>query len=146
MPRPPPPASLFRRLAAVLYDLLLVAGVLMTTSFGVVIARGGAAVPVGSGAFQLFLGTQVAAYFIFFWWRSGQTPGMRAWRIRVTASDGRPLRLRAASWRFLAAILSVVPLGLGFLAALPDPQRRAWHDRLCATVVVRVARAGQGRR
>ena len=32
--------------------------------------------------------------------------------------------------------MSIIPLGLGFLAILRDPQRRAWHDRMTGTEVV----------
>ena len=33
-------------------------------------------------------------------------------------------------------VLSIVPMGLGFLAILRDPSRHAWHDRLTGTEVV----------
>lgn len=142
MPPRPPAAGLPRRLAAACYDLLLLCGVLMTTSLAVVILRGGGAVPAGNLGYRLFLLAQVAGFFILFWWRGGQTLGMRAWHIRVEDADGEPLRLSAATGRFAAALLSIGALGLGFLWALRDPARRTWHDLIAGTRVVRVPREG----
>lgn len=143
MPPVMPAASLLRRLAAGCYDLLLLTGVLMLTSFIIVVARGGAAVPAGTPAYQAFVGVQVAAFFIGFWARGGQTLGMRAWHIRVEASDGTSVTLRAAAIRFAASLVSVAPLGLGFAWILVDPDGRAWHDRLSGTRVA-LLRHGSG--
>lgn len=132
----PTTAGLARRLAAAGYDLLILGGVLMSSSFAIIIARGGTAVPAGNAAFRIFLLAQVAVFFLFFWCRGGQTPGMRAWGLRVEMTDGRPLGLPAATRRLAATALSAAALGLGFLWVLLDPQRRAWHDRLSTTRVV----------
>lgn len=143
MPRSSAPASPFRRLAAGCYDLLLLAGVLVFTSFFVVALRGGAAIPAGTAAYQAFVAAQVAAFFIGFWTRGGQTLGMRAWRIRVEAAGGGPVTLPRAALRLAAAFLSAAALGLGFAWMLVDPERRAWHDRLSGTRVV-AAEPGAG--
>lgn len=136
--RTPMTAGLARRLAAASYDLLVLGGVLMSTSFPIVMARNGTAVPIGNAAFRVFLLAQVAAFFLFFWCRGGQTPGMRAWGLRVEMTDGRALGLPAAMRRLAASMLSGAALGLGFLWILLDSQQRAWHDRLGATRVVRM--------
>jgi uncharacterized RDD family membrane protein YckC len=61
---------------------------------------------------------------------------MRFLSIRLTYHGSRDITLGLATRRFLAVILSVIPLGLGFLVVLRDPSRRAWHDRLTGTEVV----------
>ena len=58
---------------------------------------------------------------------------MLAWGLRVEGEDGRPPGLSEASIRFFAAILSWLPLGLGFLWQLWDKDDLAWHDRLSGT-------------
>jgi uncharacterized RDD family membrane protein YckC len=141
LPPDPAPAGITRRLAAALYDLLLVAGIVMATSFALIIARGGRAVPVGHPGYQLFLFGQAAAFFILFWHRGGQTLGMRTWRIRVESRRGEPLTVRVAAWRFATALLSLAAFGMGFLWMLFDPLRRTWHDRLSGTRVVLVRRS-----
>ncbi len=140
-----PPAGLLRRLAAAGYDLLLLAGVLMLTSFLVIIARGGA-VPAGNPAYQLFIAAQAVVFFVAFWSRGGQTLGMRAWNIRVETHDGKCPSPAVATLRFAGALISAAALGLGFLWIMIDADGRAWHDRLSGTRVVhrrtQSARAG----
>jgi uncharacterized RDD family membrane protein YckC len=131
-----PPAGLLRRLAAAAYDLLLLAGIVMLSSFVLVIARGGEAVPRGSLAYQLLLLLQAAAFFTSFWASRGQTLGMRSWHIRLESGTGTPPSPSIALLRFGLALVSLAPLGLGFWWALLDPQKRTWHDRLTGTRVV----------
>lgn len=136
----PPPAAFFPRLAAAAYDALVVTGLVMLTSLVVIAARNGAAVPAGSVPYQAFIAVQVALYFVVSWVRGGQTVGMRAWRIRVEPAAGGRLTTAAAAGRFLAGLLSLAPLGAGFLWILVDGERRAWHDRLSRTRVTQLDR------
>ena len=48
--------------------------------------------------------------------------------------------LGAATLRFFAAILSWLPLGLGFFWQLWDADRLTWHDRLSRTRIVHYPR------
>ncbi len=138
---PLPPASLFRRLAAGVYDLLLLAGLLMVAGFIAIAARHGEPVPPGNLPFQLSLLTLIALFYAWFWSHGGQTLGMRSWRLKVEMLDGRPLTMAVALLRFAAGLLSVGALGLGILWILVDPEKRAWHDRLTGTHVVQLPKA-----
>jgi uncharacterized RDD family membrane protein YckC len=75
------------------------------------------------------------SYFYAFTVVGGQTIGKMATHIRVVA-DGQPLDAALALRRTLAGVLSVVPLGLGFLPALFGSDRRALHDRVARTRVI----------
>lgn len=135
-------AGLLRRLAALLYDALLLVAVLMTVTWLLLpLTRGEAITHESVGALEylyraLLLGL-VVAYYGFSWTRSGQTLGMLAWRIRVVRNDGALLRWRDALLRLAAALLSWLPAGLGYLWMLFDRDHLAWHDRLSRTRVVR---------
>jgi uncharacterized RDD family membrane protein YckC len=74
--------------------------------------------------------------FALFWSLGGQTPGMRFLAIRLIHHDARDLTFGQAVRRVIAVILSLIPLGLGYLAILRDPQRRAWADRMTETAVI----------
>jgi uncharacterized RDD family membrane protein YckC len=136
------PASLARRLAAFGYDLLLVAALEFCFTLAVLAVRLGEPVPPGTVWFPLALLAVAAAFFCGFWARGGQTVGMRAWRIRVVREDGSNLGWRVALARFGAALLGLLPLGLGLWWSLGDEARRAWHDRWTRTRVVRTDAAG----
>jgi uncharacterized RDD family membrane protein YckC len=80
----------------------------------------------------------IAGYYILNWMRSGQTLGMRAWRLRAVTDTGKPLRGRAAVLRFVCGVLAWPPAGLGVLWLYLDPDHLAIHDRLSKTRVVRL--------
>jgi uncharacterized RDD family membrane protein YckC len=71
-----------------------------------------------------------------FWALAGQTPGMRFLSIRLTHHGSTDSSAKTAIRRVGAVLVSIVPFGLGFLAILRDPQRRAWHDRMTGTEVI----------
>jgi uncharacterized RDD family membrane protein YckC len=79
----------------------------------------------------------VAVYFTVFWSTTGQTPGMRAMRVRVhTDRPDRHLTPERALLRTFGLVLAIVPCFLGFVPALFDRRRRALQDYFAHTVVV----------
>ena len=77
------------------------------------------------------------AYFVTFWSWKGTTLGGIVCNLRVVRVDGQPLTGADAIVRGLASVFSFVPLGLGFLWILRDPQNQAWHDKIAGTVVIK---------
>jgi uncharacterized RDD family membrane protein YckC len=136
------PASLLRRLAAFGYDLLLLTALIFCFTLAVLALRFGEPVPPGTVWFPLALLAIAAAFFCGFWVRGGQTVGMRAWRIRVVRDDGSNLGWRVAAARFGAALVSLLPVGLGLWWSLGDRMGRGWHDRWTHTRVVRTDARG----
>ncbi len=78
----------------------------------------------------------MASYFVVFWSTTGQTPGMRALRVRVVAPSGEPPSVLRSLVRFVGLILAIIPLFAGFLPVLVDDRRRALQDFLSGTVVL----------
>jgi uncharacterized RDD family membrane protein YckC len=130
---------MWRRLAALGYDLLLVTALVFCFTLVVLAVRLGAAVPPGSWWFPLSVVGVAMAYFCGFWVHGGQTVGMRAWRIRVVCDDGSSLGWLRAAARFAAALVAALPAGLGLWWGLFDDNLRGWHDRWTQTRVVRAA-------
>ena len=131
------PASLARRVAALCYDLLLLAALLFCFTLVVLAARGGRAVEPGTLWFETGLVAIAMLFFCGFWVHGGQTLGMRAWRIRVVTDGGGAIGWPRAVARFWAGVAAALPAGLGLWWSAADPQGRGWHDRLSRTRVVR---------
>jgi uncharacterized RDD family membrane protein YckC len=133
-------AGLATRLVAASVDFALLAAAysLLSTVFASVLpyAFGGRlSLPVAIVLITLGILT-AGAIIVAFWTLVGQTPGMRFLSIRLTVGGSRHVSPRTAVRRLLAVLLSLAPAGLGFLAILRDPRRRAWHDRIAGTEVV----------
>ena len=134
------PAGLRLTLAAALYDGLLLAAILFVATAAAVIAMNGEAIAPGAVWFKLYLFASGFPYFGWCWTRSGQTLGMKTWRIQLRRADGGSVRLYDAVVRYLIAALSWLAFAAGFVWILTDAQRRSWHDRASQTVLVKVAR------
>lgn len=128
------PAPLWRRLAAMLYDSLLIAALWMLVGGLGVALNGGEA--VGGPLFKSLLFLVTFGFFAFFWTRNGQTLGMMAWRLRVESHQGGGMSAFQALLRFFTAALSLACLGLGYWWMLWDRECRTWHDRYSETRVV----------
>ena len=128
------PASLIRRMASILYDGLLLCGVLFLA---------GLPLPLIPEVIReswwvnmltrVYLISTCLLFFTWFWTHGGQTLGMRAWRLKLTGVDGGPVGWQPAVIRFFGAMLSWSALGLGYLWILFGEERLAWHDRISAT-------------
>jgi uncharacterized RDD family membrane protein YckC len=139
-------AGFGRRLAALIYDgLLLTALLMMFTAGALFFTHGAAVLPATAGAwaylYRAGLVLVIAAYYVLNWLRSGQTLGMRAWHLRAVADSGKPLALKAALLRVVFGLLAWAPAALGVLWLYFDPERLALQDRLSRTRVVRLARS-----
>jgi uncharacterized RDD family membrane protein YckC len=85
-----------------------------------------------------FVGMLGLAYAVCFTGLTGQTPGKSLLGLRVVDGAGDPPgHLRAAA-RVVLGLAGLAALLLGALPMLFDPARRALHDRLLRTRVVRV--------
>ena len=154
--------GLFRRLAVLVYDALIMLAVLFLATALALPVMHGEAVPAESPLFQLYLLAVMFLYLGWFWTHAGQTVAMRAWRLRVVDVDGAAIGWGQALRRFVAALLPMLPgllwLGLsderdnrmvmaaiivpwlgGFLWVAVDRQKRALHDILSATRMVQYA-------
>lgn len=134
------PASFRVRIAAMVYESLLVLAVLFIASLPFLYLVGDAQGGWRHLAFQIYLVALLFAYFGIFWLRSGQTLAMKTWRIRLVGPDGGRVTLKLAAQRYLLAWVSLLPAGAGFWWALADRDRQFLHDRLLGTRLVRVPR------
>lgn len=135
------PAALGWRILAAVYDLLPLLALWFFVSAAMLLLRKGEPVMPGSAAalLELVLLWAITGFYAVLSWRmGGQTMGMRAWRLRVVDNNGAAPAWRALVLRYVLSNLSLAALGLGYLWALIEPQRRTWHDLHTATLVVRM--------
>ena len=159
-------ASFGRRLAALAYELLLYAALVLVVEFLTIPllppappgSHGlrGLDLPARAFSFALVFGAG-AIYYVLSWTDGRRTLPMKTWQLRLVRADGRSVDRRTALVRYLAAwigpalalalYIALRPYGLGahalwlvafnFLWALIDPARRFLHDRIAGTRIVR---------
>ena len=151
--------GLARRLAALVYEGVLLFGVLMAAGllFSTLTQQRHAL--NGKAGLQAFVLVVLAVYFSGFWSHGGQTVAMKAWHIRLVRADGGPVSLLRALMRYLLGWLWFLPawatahaagftsawaltgmtiagvLAFGCLSWL-RPDRQFWHDVVCGTRLI----------
>ena len=151
--------SVARRLAAFVYEGVLLFGVVMIAGYLYSSLTQQRHALQGQSGLQAFLFVVLAIYFVWFWSHGGQTVAMRAWHVRLVARGGGAVTQVRAAMRYLASWIWFLPalaaarlaglhsaaqifalMALGVLAyamlALLHPRRQFWHDALCGTQLV----------
>ncbi|HEX5804055.1 MAG TPA: RDD family protein [Azospira sp.] len=132
-----PTPGIFRRLAAMFYEILLATALLIFTLVVPHMLLGAfARVQAPPLALLTHLFVVLLVYCTWFWVNGGQTLAMKTWRIRVVDVGGGPLRPAQAVLRYMAAWVSIGCGGLGILWALFDRDGQFLHDRIADTRLV----------
>src|SRR5205085_7213635 len=112
-------AGPFGRLLAVLIDLAILNGIAYIVSAlgaallsGVIDSPDGVVIALGA---TIWIVAEVT-YLLIFWTLAGQTPGMRFLGLQLRSGDELKLTLRQGVRRIWGIVVSVLALGLGFLA------------------------------
>ena len=98
-------------------------------------AGGGAAAMAAIGYILLLIWT--LGYLIFFWTRSGATPGKMIMGLKVVTVDGGKLSVGKAVLRIIGYVVSGIIVYLGFLWIIWDKDKQGWHDKIAGTYVVK---------
>jgi len=157
-PIPIPAPSIKRRLASMLYEAMLLFGVVAFAGavFAVMLEQKHALYLRHQLQYVLFF--VLGLYFIWFWTHGGQTLAMKTWRVRLVDASGKAVGAGRALLRYVLAWAWFLP-GLALAAAVGaegslmllipatnfalwaltpflDPQRQFLHDRLAGTRLV----------
>lgn len=128
-------AFLGRRLAAMIYDALLLLALWIITCL-IWFPLNGAA--VSGPLLTTVLMLETLLFYAYCWRRKGETLGMRAWRIRVVSATGVPPSWSQIALRLLVAFASFACCGAGYLWLYVSPTRQTWHDSASNTFVVHI--------
>ena len=80
----------------------------------------------------------VGIYFFLFMLSGSQTPGMKMRRLVAVTRDDTPLDPRSSCLRGFGCFISILPLMLGFVWALVDPEHLNWADKVSGTFVRKI--------
>jgi len=141
-----PRAGFLRRIGAILYDILLLAAVIMvataiallavaliaaTPFYSIPAEADHASVLNGNPWYFLWMVSVILWFYVWFWVRGGQTLGMRTWRMRIQNSDGTPITPKQG---FIRCFFSF--LGLGNFLVIVRKDNLALQDLIAGCEVV----------
>jgi len=134
---PAPLARFSIRLLAATYEAVLLSALLLIATAAFLAVAGDSTGQPRHLLLQIYLLAVMGAYLVWSWSGGRRTLPMRTWRLRLVTRSGAPPSVRRALVRFLAALATLPPAGLGFLWGLFDPERQFLHDRIAGTRLVR---------
>lgn len=130
--------SIRRRLASMLYESLLLLGVLSVSFMLPHLAIGlGLNMTLPGPLLLTHILLILLVYFVWFWRHGGQTLAMQTWKVRLeSALTGGMVTLPQALARFVLCWPSLFFFGAGLIWAVFDRDRQFLHDRLAGTRLV----------
>lgn len=131
-------AGIARRLLAMIYETLLLAGVVAVTLVFPHLLLGAFAHRLATPPLlwaHLFV--VLLIYCVGFWSHGGQTLAMKTWRLRLVTRSGAAVRPTQALLRYLLCWPSLCLAGAGLVWALIDRDHQFLHDRLAGTQLIR---------
>jgi len=146
----PPPATLFKRLLAIAYDLILLIALCFSVAvivsiFTTFLLNDGNAITethpyyyLNQALILITIFITGLLFYIWFWSHGGQSLGMKTWMLKLVSANGGSINRKQAMIRAFAAVLSWSCLGLGFLWSLIDSKKRTWHDILSDSYLIQL--------
>jgi uncharacterized RDD family membrane protein YckC len=125
------------RLAAMLYDTLLMLAMWLVAAGIAVAINGGEQISTNNPFLPSIMFIVWIWFNLHFWRRGGQTLGMRSWRLRILSTTGKPLTYTQCFLRLAVAVPSFALFYLGYLWILVDKDGLTWHDRYSETRIIR---------
>jgi uncharacterized RDD family membrane protein YckC len=117
--------SIKRRIAALPYEILLLAALLFLAAFPAAGLKGITLSGAPLFIFQAYLFCVTTTYFTWFWRHGGQTLAMKTWRFRVVRKSGEALNFKVAFARFVLSTIFYGPAVAGLVLLLfPDRVNR----------------------
>jgi uncharacterized RDD family membrane protein YckC len=89
------------------------------------------------GTVTTFQMAVAVAYETLFVWKLGGTPGKLLLGLRIVRPDGAAVSYPLALGRYAATIVTGFTMGIGHVMAAMDEEKRALHDRLAGTRVIK---------
>ncbi|STX30045.1 RDD family [Legionella beliardensis] len=99
---------LFRFALATIYDLFIILALLMLTTALCMIASQQTSIPPGSRWYQILLLLTIFTYYFICLRLSGQTVGLKTWRLQVISTYGPLTIYKLCYW------LILIPLAIGY--------------------------------
>jgi uncharacterized RDD family membrane protein YckC len=90
------------------------------------------------GIYGLCYFSLVAIYLFLFMLSASQTPGMKYRGLTVVSTDDVPLDPKHACLRGFGYLISILPVMLGFVWMLIDPEHLTWADKVSGTYVKKI--------
>ncbi len=129
--------TLWRRIASMLYDSVLIVALLIVMSLPLISFNIQENIILKTTV-QIYSYLIIQYFFVWFWVNSSGTLGMKSWKIKIVDINGNKITYRKAILRFNIAIISILIFGIGFILSIFRKDRKCLHDIISKTILIKI--------
>ena len=135
-------ATAIKRILAFIYDLFLIIPLMMLATMIWLPFNNGIAIEPGNPLYPFMIAGAVILmpilFYSYFWYKGGQTLGMRSWKLRIVSSTGTPLTRSQSVMRAILLVLTLasIPLGLYTASILPSKPQAMIFSAVSALAIL----------
>ena len=131
-------AGFFKRVFSLIYDSLVVIGIMLSLSLLLVFINGGSTEENKFASLIQFLIITFSGpcFYTYFWLaNNGQTLGMQAWKIQLISTNNG-LSVKDCLYRCFISLISFLIFGIGYLLILFRKDNKSLADLLTNTQII----------
>ena len=135
-------AGFFKRVFSLIYDSLVVIGIMLSLSLLLVLINGGSTEENKFASLIQFLIITFSGpcFYTYFWLsNNGQTLGMQAWKIQLI-SNKNGLSVKDCLYRCFISVISFLIFGIGYFLILFRKDNKSLADLLTKTQIIDLKR------
>ena len=134
------PASFLRRILALLYDTLLLTGIILGYLLIVTLMFGDTFESISEKIFLQFSYLILGVIFFTYFWKvnKGQTLGMQVWKIRIIGDENKELSTKNLIYRSLLGLVFNLAFGSNYLFIFFNKDRKSINDLLSKTKTIKI--------
>jgi len=128
--------SLFKYITVIIYDLFLLFGLLLFITVIISFLNNGNPPSADNIIYKLFLLTSIIFFYHYSWRKSGQTLGMKAWKVKLVTLNNKPITLGQSILRMTLGLANIVTIGLGYFWKYTNKSKLTLMDVLSKTKLI----------
>ncbi len=134
------PASFLRRILALFYDSLLLAGIILGYLLIVTLIFGGTFESISERIFLQFSYLTLGVIFFTYFWKvnKGQTLGMQVWKIRIVGDENNEPSTKNLIYRSLLGFVFNLAFGSNYLFIFFNKDKKSINDLLSKTKTIKI--------
>lgn len=130
--------SLFRYLAVIIYDMFLLFGLLLFITVIASFLNNGNPPSSDNLVYRLFLLASIIFFYHYSWRKSGQTLGMKAWKVKLVTLDNKPISFGQSILRMTLGLANIVTICLGYFWKYTNTSRLTLMDVFSKTKLITI--------
>lgn len=128
--------SLLKYLAVIIYDLFLLFGLTLFITVIMSFLNNGTPPDPSNFLYRLILLSSIVFFYHYSWKKTGQTLGMKSWKVKLVSANNKPISLSQSILRISLGLANIIFLGIGYFYKYCNKSKLTLMDLLSNTRLI----------